>query len=64
VFLQKALHFPKIYFHNVLISNPRQFTGVQVSGNPDFQNANHNTMEVYDGVEVQLRAFLTTNWIT
>ena len=26
--------------------------------------ANHNTMEAYDGAEVQLHAFLTSNWIT
>jgi hypothetical protein len=25
--------------------------------------ANHNTMGAYDGVEVQLLAFLTSNWM-
>jgi len=26
--------------------------------------ANHNTIEAYDGVELQFNAFLTSNWIT
>jgi hypothetical protein len=26
--------------------------------------ANHNTMQACDGVEMQLQAFITSNWIT